>query len=509
MAGKRWGPQIGPQLSAIRASRCIDELFYGGARGGGKSIFLLLDFVQDVPYYKKDWHGVLFRRTYPQFAELVKMSQEMYHDIYGKRAQWLEGSYTWKFPGGSTLRFRHIDKDSDADNHLGESNQWLGVDEITQFPSDVPYKKLLATLRSTSLHVPKRVRLTGNPGGSGHGWVRKRFIEMAPEGYRPFRSKSTKMVRVFIPSKVTDNRILMKADPEYVGRLKAAAAGNLQLLKAWLYGDWDVFFGRFFSSFDPQVHKVDPLKILPPDGLVPPNWSLEGCLDYGEAKPTAVGLMAKNEKGQSYVIAEYYKEGLWLSEHAAGIRALISHCPYTHGRVPSRIWADPQIWYTRASANWATMTRTVADVFRRDAGLRLVKANRDRVNGWRFLKNELAFKRDPGTGEITQPPKIFYFPECEVFERTMLNAVYAGTEDAPSEDMDTDCEDHWPDAMRYYAMGAHSGKPVAEEPEPRGLCFDDYMKRARMEQFGITKHDVPMITPAKRPEDPIYAMVAS
>lgn len=487
-----WSPQPGPQVAALDTRKWCDELLYGGGRGAGKSEYLLMDFAVDVPEFGDKWHGIIFRRTYPQLDEIVKRSQEIYPKLYGRPLKeiWREGDYSYKLPHGSTLKLRHLDRDADVFNYHGHEYGFIGWDEITHWPTDGPYKKMFATLRSPH-KIYKRVRVTGNPGGPGTAWVKRRFVDLYKPGSKLFRENVSGMTRMYIKALVTDNQILLKQDPGYIGRLKASCMGNPQLLRAWLYGNWDVFFGQFFGMFDPNIHKADPLQVFP-SGSVPPNWRIEGSLDYGESKPTVFLLWATNEKGESYLIAEYYKAGLWLNEHAAGIFTLCHHCPYTNGRMPERIWADPQIFYTRASANAASMNRMVSDVFK-SYGLKLVKSNRDRINGWRFLKNQLAWKRDQRTGKIIQMPKLYYFPECDNFERTFIDATYAGTEDNPSEDLDTECDDHVQDAARYFVMGSHKGVIPKEEKAENGLNFDYHLRRMRLERLGVPIRDVPMI----------------
>ncbi len=492
-----WSPQPGPQTYAITTKAFCDELLFGGSRGGGKSEFMLMDFMQDVKEWKGKWHGILFRRSYPQLDDIVQRAQEVYRIVFGQDG-WRQGDYTYRFPGGSTLKFRHLDNDADAANYLGHSYGWVGFEELTQWPTDGPYKKLLATVRSTHKDLPKRIRATSNPGSVGHGWVKKRFIDPDKNGSVLFREKKSGMTRMFIKSLVTDNKLLLQNDPGYIGRLVAAAAGNKQLLKAWLYGDWDVFFGQFFSSFDPNVHKADPLKVFS-NGKVPSHWRIEGSLDYGESSPTAFGLWATNEYGESYLLAEYYKAGLWLSEHVAGIWTLCQHCPYTEGRMPERIWSDPQIFYTRASANSASQNRMVSDVFKNDSRgqLKLVKSNRDRLSGWRFLKNELAVKHGP-EGELIRRPKLYYLPECEEFEREMLGAVYAGSEENPSEDMDTDGSDHFCDSTRYFVMGSHRAYVPKDKRQESGLSAAYVFGRNRKARKGmVLRKESPMIQPVQ------------
>ena len=177
-----WKPQPGPQNEAILATWC-DELFFGGARGGGKSDFLLGDFLQDVPKYGRHWQGVMFRRTYPELQNIIQRSHSIYPVTGGK---WHEQSREWRWPNGAKLRMRYLERIADASRYQGHSYCWLGFDELPQWAGPESYDMLKACLRWAEADVPtKRIRSSGNPGGPGHSWVKKRFIDDNPRGYEP------------------------------------------------------------------------------------------------------------------------------------------------------------------------------------------------------------------------------------------------------------------------------------------------------------------------------------
>jgi phage terminase large subunit len=318
------------------------------------------------------------------------------------------------------------------------------------------------------------------------GWVKQHWQIQGPTkgGYAPLNSESIvpggkPSIRMFIPSRVQDNQILLKNQPGYIQLLWDACDGNPELFKAWVEGDWDVFFGQFFSMFDPKIHMVEqPFPI-------PRHWRLYGSLDYGEASFTAFGLWAVDEDDVSYRIAEYYESGLWVGEHAGRIRDLCENCVWSRGRVPERIWADSAIFHTRSATGHGPANRMVSDVFR-DHGLRVVPSNKDRISGWRWLKNCLAWKKD-GEGEFLQSPQIFYYPDCANFERTMRDAVFAGTEDAPKEDIDTTTEDHIPDETRYYAMGHYKARNERKDDRPQVMTWNQKMKEQRLARKGRLK----------------------
>ena len=327
----------------------------------------------------------------------------------------------------------------------------------------------------------RRIRATANPGGVGHGWIKEYFIDPCKEGNKLLLDTETNRNRMFIPSFVTDNYLLLQQDPHYIDNIRAATQGNEQLFEAWLYGNWDIFFGRFFDMFDPVIHKIDPEDILEA-GRIPESWKIEGSLDYGEASPTSFGLWATSPEGVSVRIAEYYKSGLWVSEHAGNIAALIEGCPYTGGRRPIRVWSDPAIFHTRSAAGHASMNRMVSDVFR-SAGLHCVPSNNDRLTGWRHMKNMLAWKKNDD-GLVTLNPTLLYFPSCIDWERQMLNSQYAGNEDNPREDMNTTGEDHGPDEGRYFCMGRGRGAIKKNPNLYVGSTFGQEVKRLRDRRLG-------------------------
>jgi len=377
LAQYAWSPQLGPQTMAITARRVIDELFFGGAAGGGKSDFLLGDFAQDIDQGDK-WVGVLFRRHSTDMDELVHRSMQ----IYGAMgAEYKVGIKTWRFPGGAELRLRHMDTDADFIKYMGHSYSWIAFDELPTWDSLTPWNMMKSRLRGAA--EGKRMRATGNPGGRCHAEVKEYFgITKYPAGYMPMRDKKSGMVRAFIPSLVTDNRELLSVDPDYPSRMMSM--GDPALTRAYLDGDWNVSLNAYYEAHRDDL-LVDPFPI-------PDNWSLFASLDYGEANPTVGTLLAVDHDDDVWVVNSYYSRGAG-AEHAAGIKAMIQHCPWTRGdkrvegRSPRLVLAPADMW-TKRSPGEATQARSAADTFVA-AGIHLTRANMDRVNGWRNVGNLL------------------------------------------------------------------------------------------------------------------------
>ena len=494
-----WAPQVGFQSQALAACKIVDEMFLGGDRGGGKSACLLADFAQHVKL-GRGWKGVLFRRTTDEFETLIERSKDVYLDLF-PGARFYEDSMTWKFPGGATLQFHHMHRDSSVDAFVGREYVWIGFDELPQWPKTGPYLKMLATVRTSDKNIPCRVRSTGNPGGPGIGWIKQRFHidekNVRGSSHRLIRDPRTGLTRMFILSLYAENKIHQQADPNYRNRVMAAVEGDPELERAWIYADFSALFGQYFRIFDKDIHRVDPVVLLHQyGGAFPLLWRVEAGLDYGETSPTTFQLWVTSPEGISYLCAEYYDAGEYPSQHAAACEDLYRSCPYTKGRKPDRVWADSQIFYTRTAAQHGQLDKRVSDVFRRQAGLNVVPSNKNRMAGWRHLKELMAWKKNDA-GAFIRKPQLYYFPECVNLEREMQDAVHSET--GNREDVDAGCSDHGLDAARYWAMGARKGLTVNTQREAQRkadgtmMTFSATMRQIKHQKMGIITRGAPYI----------------
>jgi phage terminase large subunit-like protein len=231
-----WRPQPGPQTTLIEST--VPDILFGGARGGGKTDAVLGDFLMHAKRYGKYARGLILRRTMPQLDEVIRRS----HEIYTGIAEYRYGSKTWIFQNGAILRMRWLDRDADADNYQGHSNTYIAIDEAGTWPIPDGIDKLRATLRSAD-GVPCLLRLTANPGGTGQIWLRERYVAPSPAGV-PFRDEAASVERLFIPSGISDNKILLQNDPGYIDRIRSS--GPPWLVRAWLDGDWNSSSGEAF-----------------------------------------------------------------------------------------------------------------------------------------------------------------------------------------------------------------------------------------------------------------------
>lgn len=427
-----WKPQEGPQEAAIRAS-CFDELFYGGAAGGGKSDFLLGDFLMDIGQ-GACWQGVIFRQSHPALEDLVLRSQEIFPQT---GAEYKVGASQWVWPNGACLRFRHFESVFDFVKYQGHSFSYIGWDELPEWSTADCYNRMKSRLRGSA--SKKRIRSTGNPAGVGHQWVQAYFrIPEKMVTYResePFLADdSTKTWRLFIPSRVQDNKILMDSDPGYVDRLKGL--GDEELVKAWLEGDWTAVVGAYFAGVWNKVDLVDSFDISD-------SWKLMAGLDYGEGAPTCWLEGALDYDRNLWIINEYYQGDLSATDHAIAISEQIESFPFTNKR-PMITVADPSMFARRRLSKEGSSEPSVnsADKIFLEHQIYLSRGNNSRPNGDRLVRDVMAKGR------------LKIFKEwCPNLIRTL--PILPRDEKKPDR-VDTNAEDHAFDALRYLVVHTFS-----------------------------------------------------
>ena len=433
-----WRAQTGPQLTAIQHD-LVDEVLYGGAVFGGKSDFLLGDFAQDVPRpYGKHWHGILFRKTYPQLEELISRSKEIYPPWF-PGVVWHKTDKTWTWPNGATLKMRFMESDDDWMEYWGHAFTWIGWDEIALWASNIPYLRMKARLRSASAQIPnKRIRASANPGGPGHHWVKTYFgIDRWPMGGHLFEADDNSgMRRMFVKSRLMDNRIGMANDPKYADRLEGL--GSPQLVRSLKEGDWNVIAGAFFPEFSVDRHVIEPFEI-------PSHWVRLRAMDWGSAKPFCVGWYAVSDgeilpRGAIVQYREWYgmepgqfNVGLKLTAEEVGDGIVEREAP---GEKPDHSVLDPAAFAHDGGPSIAERIATRKIYFLRADNTRV--SQRGAMSGWDSVRSRL--KGEDGK------PMVYFFKTCTEIIRT-LPALQHDTH--RPEDCDTAAEDHAPDTLRY------------------------------------------------------------
>ena len=444
-----WRPQGGPQTALISCP--VFEVFFGGARGGGKTDGMLGEFANHAHIYGEHAIGLMVRRQRTELVETIERSRALYAPLGWK---FHEQDKSWRAPNGARLRFAYLERDADADAYQGHSYSRVYIEEAGTFPSYKPVAKLMATLRSGA-GVPVGMRLTGNPGGPGHQWVKARYIDPNPAGFEVITDERTGLERVYIPSRVGDNRYL---GSDYVQRLKAV--GSEALVKAWLDGDWSVIEGAFFDEWSYEKHVIRPCEL-------PTEWLRFRSADWGSAAPFSVGWWAvvgddhpigdgrTLPRGALLRYREWYgasapNVGLKLTaeEVARGIKAKETGDLITYGVL------DPAAFAVDGGPSIAQMMAREGVVFRPADNKRV--SQKGALSGWDQMRHRLK-------GDEDGRPMLYVFETCKDFIRTVPALQH--DPDRP-EDVDTDGEDHVADEARYGCM-SRPYIPRKPDPEPR------------------------------------------
>ena len=436
IANVLWSPSY-KQALALQ-SPAFEQLF-GGAAGGGKSDFLLMDFYSGVNKYKKHWRGILFRRTYDELEELMLRAAELYVPLGGRL---VNKGRDYLFPGGALLKFRYLEQDKHVLRYQGHQYTWIGFDELGNYPTDFAWRYMITRCRSAA-GVPCYMRGSANPGGAGHAWIKARWID----GFEPYRTHRTvetagavtmPITRCFIPSLLEDNPALMENDPGYQERLKLLPG---HLYRALRMGDWDIFAGQVFDEFRRNRHVVKPFPLE--SGV----WKKFYSFDWGYSDPFSLGKWAVNSEGRMVRYGEWY--GCEKGELDVGIKI-------GTGEMASRCWemavaegvtemvADSSMWNKDGDGP------SKIEYFEK-AGFRCIKANKDRVNGCAVFHQRLKTECEDGK------PMLLVFDHCVDFIRT----IPALTPDASNpEDVNSNLEDHIYDEARYAIMSDFAHDPL-------------------------------------------------
>ena len=429
----------GPQEEFLSAGE--RDVLYGGAAGGGKSFALLADPLRYC--HNANHRGLLLRRTLDELTELIDKSRQLYTKAF-PGAKFRESKSTWHFPSGATIWFTYLDRDKDVTRFQGQAFNWIGIDEITQYPTPYVWDYLRSRLRSTDPELQENLymRCTANPGGVGGWWVKKMYIEGTPENkaFPAFDIDTRKtfvwpsghekagqplFFRKFVPARLTDNPHLM-ADGQYEAMLRSLPDVERKRL---LDGDWDVAEGAAFPEFSRTKHVVEPFDL-------PTNWPRIRAADYGYSAPSCVLWGAIDWDNNIWVYRELYAKHLTAEQLADRILEAEQIDPLPHYTV-----LDSSCW------NKTGFGPSIAEVMMRQ-GVRWTPSDRNRIQGKMEIHRRLA--DDPYTKE----PRVRFFSTCQNIVKQVAGIPLSKTN---SEDVDTKAEDHAYDALRYMMMTRISG----------------------------------------------------
>ena len=425
---------------------------YGGARGGGKSHVARVKAKGGAITYP-GIRILMLRKEYPELEQTVILP--MRQSLPPELATYNGSMRMHTFVNGSIIKYGHYDSGGDLE-YQGQEWDWIFMEEATQF-TEHEFRVLGACLRGAS-KIPRRMYLTCNPGGIGHEWVKRLFID------KEYQRGENPKDYTFIHATIDDNPQLIEASPEYKQMLDLLPDDVRQ---AWRYGDWNALAGTFFPEFHKETHVIEPFY------KVPAEWKKYRSFDYG-LDMFACLWIAVDFEGRCYVYREVQQPGLIVSEAA---RLALSMTP-PNEHIEFTI-APPDMWNRQKDSG-----KNMAEIFAQN-GVGLLRASNNRVQGWMAEKEMLK----PMKNEKDRPG-LLVTSEC----KGLIRNIQLIQHDAKNP---SDCATephsitHINDALRYFCITRTLGAEMAagrdeEDDEPDGTDYDDEMTGGDMSQSYLT-----------------------
>ena len=383
---------------------------------------------------------LLVRRSTEELRELISVSKQLYPKAV-PGIKFMERDKTWVAPSGATLWMSYLDRDDDVMRYQGQAFNWIGFDELTQWPSNYAWSYMRSRLRTTKASgLPLYMRATSNPGGPGHQWVRRHFLDPSapgeafwatdeygetiqwPKGHT--REGEPLFKRKFIPATLFDNPYLSEDGMYEANLLSLPEHQRRQLLE----GDWDVNEGAAFPEFNRRSHVVEPYEI-------PNSWTKFRAADYGYGSYTGVVWFAVVPGSEQLVVyRELYVSKVIATDLADMILDIESEESIRYGVL------DSSLWHNRGDTGPSLAEQMIMK------GCRWRPS--DRSKGSRVAgKNEI--HRRLQVDEFTEEPRLVIFSNCT---HLISQLPSIPLDKKNPEDVDTHSEDHLYDALRYGIM---------------------------------------------------------
>jgi hypothetical protein len=420
-----WSPFPGPQTHFLEADEF--EVMFSGGRAPGKSDALMMDPLRYCN--NRAFRGLVIRKAMNDLRDLIRRAKELYPQAY-PGTKWKEQEKLFVFPSGATIEFGYCDHEDDVARYQGQEYTWLGIDELTQIPSEETYTKLVASVRKSGDGLKNYVRSTTNPNGPGKNWVKKRFVDKGSANttitiVTDVKGVGTiKTTRKWIHGTVFDNPKYVKENPQYIAMLQNI--DNEVLRKQWLEGDWDSADGLAFDEFSRKTHVIKPFDI-------PPSWYRFRACDWGYKTKAVCLWFAVDYDGQIYVYRELVTTGVLAKDFGAKIRNIEEGTgeKVRYGILDVSAWSQRGEDAPPPAEDMGNLTWRPSD-----------RSKHSRVTGKQQVHKYLQADED-GT------PGVLIFDTC-----TDLIACLSSIpmDKNNNEDVDTKGDDHSYDALRYGLM---------------------------------------------------------
>lgn len=460
-----WRPNPGAQTLALLISRdkSIREILYGGARGGGKTDASIVIHGERLEH--SGTRQLIIRKNAQDLRDFY-LRCKSYYRILG--CTFRESPFTIRH-NNSIILGGHLKDDNAYEAWQGQEFSRIGIEELTQIPTEDRYEKLIQSCRCTDPGINSQVFATANPTGAGMGWVKKRFIkpdlnkcDLQKKTYRwnsqdgsehvlhwqIIVDRTTGTKRAYIPATIDDNPILLKNDPEYVKQLDALQSTNPELYEAWRNGSWDVHFGGVFEDFKPYKHCYQRFSDFGIDKkYFDGSFRIMG-MDWGY-NDECVCLWAMSDaitdgKDRNFIYREIHnnhRNPQWWAETLRAQQELD----------PVQVWAMPHDAYSHLGGS-----EPIVDVFQRelnklspDLRPKLVRADKlnEELKQYGITMIHEAFADSPDG-----KPALLIHSSCDYLIETLPQIIYA--KETGGEKIDQNCIDHALDSLLYTTLTA-------------------------------------------------------
>lgn len=468
----RWIPQ--PKQEIFLKNPAY-ECGFGGSKGPGKTDALIVDGSSQL--IKPGYKAILFRRTYKQLADIILRTHKFFHSV----GAWSGDDKCWRFKGakgiqpqssgttvgveGSRFYVSHCQHEKDKENHQGQEYHWIGFDQLEQF-SQTMYEYLKMQARSTNPNIQCYIRASFNPGGIGHAWVKKHFVDACPRDgtVRSFIKVNDEykkvsygtpdaLTRAFVFSVIHDNRHIIENDPQYLANLRSLPE---KLRVAMEDGDWDHFDGQFFEMWRKEHHVIAYSEYLNMCKALPVARFISG--DYGFVKQSAIGWFAVFPDSSIVQYRELYKGGYTYPALQRKIMEMTpEHEKIEYQTMDPAIQGDKQ--HHKEEKEGEAKGTSGLDEMEKVCDNRwpILLADNRRVVGWTQMREALTPRKNQFDVIV---PRLRYTENCSETIRTIPTLIH---DDADPEDVNTEGEDHLGD-MNRYAIMSRAVPPAIEKP---------------------------------------------
>ena len=425
------------------------DVLFGGSAGGSKSFCA----AQKAMHLAAKYPGIhigLFRRSLPELRmTLLREAQDKYpQSLYKYRDQTRQ--MTWV--NGSVVSFNYVETDKDLLNYKSVEFDVIIIDEAVDLTEhQIVYLK--SRLRTTRKDFQTRFYMMTNPLGVSHAYLNSRYI-IDKDPYKLYPTPETDMLppekqryQIYIPARLTDNKVLMDNDPMYIYNLRELPEDEFLAL---LLGIWDIQSGLFFTEWDNK-------KFVEKEDYIPkPTDELYIYFDWGLSKPCAVGWIAVDVQGTEHLYRELYTQKPGQPDTGLNLRAdeiaeMIKNMTPPSEKIRYMV-SDSQCW-----AKDGTSALSIFEIMQhilRPVGITIIQAKKDRISGWQATRKHL--RTNPNTGV----PLLQVSPSCKHFIRSFPILIKDEKKDG---DLDTRMEDHHADGFRYFCMSRPIPKTIEDK----------------------------------------------